>query len=490
MAKAADGGVRGSVALVVLGMHRSGTSVLTRLLSYSGAILPRTVIPPKSDNPKGFWESPNINSFNDKLLNFVGSSWFAVNEIDVSCLCNNKVLLIEAAELLNSEFENAQMLLIKDPRICRLFPFWLKVFELLNIDCKVIIPTRAPLQIANSLARRDGFSKELGIWLWLRHYIDAEFYSRHVKRAFVDFEQLLNDWRSVLTLISGSIELNLYENALEYSADIDEFIDDKLPKTATDESSVAFDPLIRSVIGWNKNASKGRIKSFKVLDDARQRILFLDRMVLNAAQEQIEIKSRENKVLEQELNGARISFRKVEEQLLSSRNNFYKKESEIELARKSHEARDEVERELRGSLATLESELESARDSAQDMEEQLLHANQGITDLNEQLEQARTSSQVQKSEIELARKSHEARDEVERELRGSLVALESELESARDSALDMEEHLVGADLSITELKENIVNLERKQRKITSQLNHLSSRWFVRCGVALFGSKDK
>ena len=475
MAKAFDSGARRRVALVVLGMHRSGTSVLTRLLSYSGATLPKTIIPAKQDNPKGFWESPFINDFNDKLLNLVNSSWYAVNDIDIDTLCNNNTLLREAGDLLSSEYGNAQTFIIKDPRICRLFPFWLKVFEHLEIDCKVIITIRNPAQVSNSLGLRDGFSEELGTWLWLRHYIDAEFYSRHIRRVFVDFEQLLKDWRSVLLSISKSIELDLFENTLKYSSDVDDFIDHKLPKIEVDESLLLSDPMVKSIVDWTEQAVYGCIESFDVLNKARLNISLLDRVGFSAAQEQVTAITEKNKLLEQQLDNSRVSFKEVEVQLLNSRINIEEKEKELELARQSHAERDSVESELRETLATLECELNDARDSATDMEDQLIQADNGISDLNKQLEVARGSSKEQAEELELARQSQ--------------AELECELNDARDSALEMNSRLAQMDVSISKLNEQKISLEERLIFVNLKLKWLSSRRFVRLGLAIFGNKE-
>ena len=55
-------------AIVVLGMHRSGTSALTRTLSLLGAALPGNLLPSKPSNETGFWESTDILEFNDRVL--------------------------------------------------------------------------------------------------------------------------------------------------------------------------------------------------------------------------------------------------------------------------------------------------------------------------------------------------------------------------------------------------------------------------------------
>ena len=56
-------------AILVLGMHRSGTSPLTRVLNLLGAKLPNNVMPPApNNNEQGFWESRDLMVINDDIL--------------------------------------------------------------------------------------------------------------------------------------------------------------------------------------------------------------------------------------------------------------------------------------------------------------------------------------------------------------------------------------------------------------------------------------
>src|SRR4051794_21097916 len=73
MAPSGDGGKRW--AILVTGMHRSGTSVMTHALHKIGAALPSHLMPPAESNPTGHFESELLASLNDELLMAAGSSW-------------------------------------------------------------------------------------------------------------------------------------------------------------------------------------------------------------------------------------------------------------------------------------------------------------------------------------------------------------------------------------------------------------------------------
>src|ERR1700683_4868218 len=61
----------------ILGMHRSGSSLLTRILNILGVYLgpPQTLLEARPDNPTGFWELAEVNRINDELLSRFGGRW-------------------------------------------------------------------------------------------------------------------------------------------------------------------------------------------------------------------------------------------------------------------------------------------------------------------------------------------------------------------------------------------------------------------------------
>ncbi|HZV10643.1 MAG TPA: hypothetical protein VFF94_12845, partial [Novosphingobium sp.] len=70
-----DSGAPGRQAVVVLGMHRSGTSALARIVSLLGADLPATLMPADASNVAGHWESGPVCGVNEALLASAGSRW-------------------------------------------------------------------------------------------------------------------------------------------------------------------------------------------------------------------------------------------------------------------------------------------------------------------------------------------------------------------------------------------------------------------------------
>src|ERR1700677_613707 len=71
----AESGLAGSTALVVLGMHRSGTSALTGMLHHLGVVLGEHLMPATADNPRGYWEHADIVKAHERLMAALGWGW-------------------------------------------------------------------------------------------------------------------------------------------------------------------------------------------------------------------------------------------------------------------------------------------------------------------------------------------------------------------------------------------------------------------------------
>lgn len=200
-------------ALIVLGMHRSGTSSVAGALVLAGGAPPKHLMPAATDNPKGFWESSAIADFNDRLLGLESSNWHDWRSVSGAEIKQRPHLIAEGVALLNDEFGDAETIVLKDPRICRLFPFWRRLLEEAGYAIVVISPVRPPWEVAASLASRNDMSPLNAFRLWMRHVLDAERASRGLQRSFILWPDFLNDWRgdlSALFQLSG-LKLDLSE---------------------------------------------------------------------------------------------------------------------------------------------------------------------------------------------------------------------------------------------------------------------------------------
>jgi hypothetical protein len=180
--------------VLVVGMGRSGTSVVTRVVNRLGVPLGRAddLLPANDANPAGYWESSALLRFQDDLLARFGGSWYAPPQLPERW--DPDGAHTEDAEAARAVFRDvygdAPVWLWKDPRVASLFPFWASV---LRDRIVVVLPFRDPAAVAASLRARDGLDVDYGVALWERY---NRLTLRHAARhpAFVlDYDELVAD---------------------------------------------------------------------------------------------------------------------------------------------------------------------------------------------------------------------------------------------------------------------------------------------------------
>ena len=194
-------------AILILGMHRSGTSALTRTFNFLGAAVPRDLLQPGRTNPSGFWESARLRKLHDDLLASANTSWHDCLPLDPNWakkVAERQCYRQQIKDCISQEFGGASLFVLKDPRICRFVPLILSILDELKIRAVAVLPIRNPLEVASSLAERNGFTQSKALLLWLRHVLEAEYYSRTLPRGFLNYEDLLAAGRRALSVPSGA----------------------------------------------------------------------------------------------------------------------------------------------------------------------------------------------------------------------------------------------------------------------------------------------
>ncbi len=184
--------IAGSTALVVLGMHRSGTSALTGTLHHLGVALGSRLMAATPDNPRGYWEHSDIVAVHERLMMALGYGWDDIRSLPPGFEHGEAAQAArrELAVIVNREFTGAPLWGVKDPRLCRLMPLWAEIFAEERVEPRYLLAVRHPLDVAESLAVRDGMSLARGMLLWLGHLLDAERATRGAKRVIVHYEDL------------------------------------------------------------------------------------------------------------------------------------------------------------------------------------------------------------------------------------------------------------------------------------------------------------
>ena len=249
-----------SKLVMVLGMHRSGTSAIARGLQTLGVALGDHLEPPAEGiNDKGYWEDIDFVALNAEMLEVSGRSWHSLNPIqatDVDNLCD-RGYLSRATDLLHSKIHGFEYFGLKDPRTAVLLPFWERVFVNGDFDVRYIFAIRNPLSVVNSLTRRDGFDPEKSFFLWAEHMVSGLANIGNRPFILLDYDQLIIDPEGQFNRLANWLGSPLdTEKLAVYRSD---FLDEKLRHSKFSSADVEVDeaasPLVREIYSVLLNAS-------------------------------------------------------------------------------------------------------------------------------------------------------------------------------------------------------------------------------------------
>ncbi|TVR64837.1 MAG: glycosyltransferase [Candidatus Competibacteraceae bacterium] len=217
-----------ATAVLVLGMHRSGTSALSRALNLRGLDIASRLVPASENNRTGFWESEELVALQDELLGQFGQRWYDFLPLPETWwqTAPAEAFRQRLLDYLERDFGQSRLFLIKDPRLCRLLPLWRAVLADFGARVRVVLMLRDPWEVAASLAARKGMSLPTahGLQLWLRYSLEAERHSRGLPRCLVTYDELLADWPATLKRIARQVDLSWPCDDLESQRMIDEFL--------------------------------------------------------------------------------------------------------------------------------------------------------------------------------------------------------------------------------------------------------------------------
>jgi hypothetical protein len=225
-------------AILVLGMHRSGTSTVARVANLLGAALPTDLYPPDALNPTGYWESQHLVGLNEWVLQSAGATWSDCLRFDPAQVTGPGLVGVMASLVgcTKTLFGDERLFVMKDPRLCLLLDFWLPALRSLGIEVTVLYVLRSPLAVARSLLYRNGFALPQGLALWLRYVLAAEQGSRSVRRGFVSYDSLMADWRTAMTRAGDGIGIAWPNNVTHVAAEVDAFLRPDLRHHAAEDA--------------------------------------------------------------------------------------------------------------------------------------------------------------------------------------------------------------------------------------------------------------
>jgi hypothetical protein len=220
--------------LFVLGMHRSGTSGVTRVLNMAGAYFGPEGISNGADegNPKGHWERVDVRAACDGLLQESGFDWWRVADFSLDAITDEaRARHLTTLNKLLLELDAHRPWVLKEPRLSLLFPL---LRPRLEVPVCIHV-SREPLEIAESLHSRNGFPPPVGVALWEVYSIMAFRGSGGLPRVHVHYDKLVADPIATVTnLITALDELGVYGLRVPSEREITSFIAPELHRARRD----------------------------------------------------------------------------------------------------------------------------------------------------------------------------------------------------------------------------------------------------------------
>jgi hypothetical protein len=213
-------------ALLILGMHRSGTSAVTRAVNLLGAEIGKNILLPGQGNAEGFWEHYDAARLDHDLLQAFGHAWFDIRRLpaDWQKQTASREALKGIKTIIQQELSGHPLVAIKDPRMCLTAPLWIEGFEAAGFEVQCLLMVRDPREVVDSLQAREQWPRAPIFLLWAHYMMEAVLATRTLKRSLITYDQLLEDWRGTLGRVARELELSWPRDEAAASPDIDAFL--------------------------------------------------------------------------------------------------------------------------------------------------------------------------------------------------------------------------------------------------------------------------
>lgn len=212
--------------ILVLGMHRSGTSAVSGVINILGAYSGSELLDAHITNPKGFFEDKKIIQLNDYILaNNFNTSWFDEKSdgalVEKMPKINSGIYDELFKYILNITYRDNPIIAIKDPRMCLLLPCYQRALFELGYDIYCIRTIRDKNEIAESLIARkkiipnvpEHYNKETFVKLSEKYNLcldeHLKLFPHHLLIAYTD---LINNTNYVISEIKQYLPFLNYDD--------------------------------------------------------------------------------------------------------------------------------------------------------------------------------------------------------------------------------------------------------------------------------------
>jgi hypothetical protein len=223
--------------VLVVGVGRSGTSLLAGVLGQLGFHIPQPEVTADDTNPRGFGEPRWVVDFHTKLMRRLRVIVFDARPVafeKTAAVASEAEPAQELRDWLAGELAQAGDVVVKDPRVGWFLDLWRRACDELQAQTSQITMLRHPSEILTSARRSYGTwqSDASRAAAWLNVMLETERATRDARRVYIRYEDLLADWRAQITRAGHTLDLPLLADiAPDRAAAVDAFVDPSLHRS-------------------------------------------------------------------------------------------------------------------------------------------------------------------------------------------------------------------------------------------------------------------
>jgi hypothetical protein len=461
--------------VLVLGMHRSGTSLCSHILSALGVDMADKIpgpgaTSPVPSNPRGHWERWEIVEFHDRILCLFNRDYsrplhdFA---LPVAWWADPRVAQIrrEIVGFLEQRMGDGYFG-FKDPRTVRLMPVWHQIFNELKLAPKIVLCLRNPAQVARSLHARDGLDPANGEYRWLVHMMDFYRYASSLDRCAVEYEEWFDNPAANIEKLRKFLDLPWQQSEADLVLLLSDLID---PAARHDDANnrEASQPLVRTLYNLTGRADED--------GEARDQIAYIVSQFVSFQQLQRPLLQAFEDVAK-----TAAKYPEIEQEATALRAAVGERDEAVEAAERRANA---TKARLEGTLAEIEGlraqipELARERDEANGLKATLAERETSLAETSHRADEFLAALQASQAEA-AAREAALGRAEQEAQERGAAAeALDAEVGALRETLAraerDAQQRAAATQALETEvgaLRETLARAERdaQQRAAATQ----------------------
>ena len=455
--------------VLVLGMHRSGTSLCSHILSALGVDMADKIpgpgaTSPHPSNPRGHWERWEIVEFHDRILGLFNRDYlghFHDFGLPVAWWADPRVVQIrrEIVAFLEQRM-GSEYFGFKDPRTVRLMPVWHQILSELKLAPKIVLCLRNPAQIGRSLSVRDGLDPEIGEYRWLVHMVDFFRYTKNVDFCTVEYEEWFSNPSVNLEKLQKFLDLQWQQSEADLALVLSGIID---PSARHDDSDhrEAGQPLVRTLYKLANRAGQDA--------EARDQITYIVSQFIGFQQ----LQSPFQQVFE-EVAKVAAKYPDIEQEAASLRAAVGERDALVEAADgravtvegRLAEAFAQIEQQQAqiAALATERDEVRGLKATLEERETALADRSHRADELLAALQVAQAEAAAREAALERAEQEAQERGVVAEAMRSEIAVLRDALTQAQRAG---QERAVAADAmqaQVTALRDALAQAEREAQQ--------------------------